>query len=191
MGGWGREGPVFRQAWMATPFQVRNFPEPPTPGIGQKLKGSSYRGLFSQRDGGSYWCPWGRGLGSGSGGWRGWGFLWKLRGKGEGGGEGGGGGIGTGKGTGKSMRKLCRNYSLAIYPLVSLLWYFSKVSPVEMGGVLQYKLEVCCGVPLSPKKPARHIIVQTSCTGWGFLNSPILGLKMPKIWVFCFYADGC
>ena len=32
-----------------------------------------------------------------------------------------GGGIGTGKGTGKSMRKLCRNYPLAIYPLVSPL----------------------------------------------------------------------
>ena len=29
------------------------------------------------------------------------------------------GGVGTSKGTGKSMHKLCRNYSLAIYPLVS------------------------------------------------------------------------
>ena len=29
--------------------------------------------------------------------------------------------MGTGKGTGKSMRKLCRNYPLAIYPLVSPL----------------------------------------------------------------------
>ena len=28
-------------------------------------------------------------------------------------------GVGTGKRTGKSMRKLCRNYPLAIYPLVS------------------------------------------------------------------------
>ena len=32
-----------------------------------------------------------------------------------------GGGIGAGKGTGKSMRKLCRNYPLAVYPLVSPL----------------------------------------------------------------------
>ena len=32
----------------------------------------------------------------------------------------GGGGVGTGKGTGKSMRKLCRNYALANYPLVTL-----------------------------------------------------------------------
>ena len=32
-----------------------------------------------------------------------------------------GGGVGTGKGTGKSMRKPCRNYPLAIYPLVSPL----------------------------------------------------------------------
>ena len=31
----------------------------------------------------------------------------------------GGGGVGSGKGTGKSMRKLCRNYPLAIYPVVS------------------------------------------------------------------------
>ena len=30
-----------------------------------------------------------------------------------------GGGAGTGKGTGKSMRKLCRNYPLANYPVVS------------------------------------------------------------------------
>ena len=28
------------------------------------------------------------------------------------------GGVGTSKGTGKSMRKLCRNYPLANYPLV-------------------------------------------------------------------------
>ena len=41
------------------------------------------------------------------------------RGKGVGRvGGGGGGGVGTGKGTGKSMRKLCRNYPLANYPLV-------------------------------------------------------------------------
>ena len=30
-----------------------------------------------------------------------------------------GGGAGTGEGTGKSMRKLCRDYPLANYPLVS------------------------------------------------------------------------
>ena len=46
------------------------------------------------------------------------GFPVENKGKGEGSGE-GGGGVGTGKGTGKSMRKLCRNYPLAIYPLVS------------------------------------------------------------------------
>ena len=34
-------------------------------------------------------------------------------------GKGVGDGVGTGKGTGKSMHKLCRNYPLAIYPLVS------------------------------------------------------------------------
>ena len=39
-----------------------------------------------------------------------------MREKGQGG-E-GGGGVGTAKGTGKSMRKLCRNYPLAIYALV-------------------------------------------------------------------------
>ena len=45
-------------------------------------------------------------------------FLWKNKGKGKGVRRGGGVGVGTGKGTGKSMRKLCRNYPLAIYPLV-------------------------------------------------------------------------
>ena len=34
-----------------------------------------------------------------------------------------GGGRGTGKGTGKSMRKLCRNYPLANYPVISPLLY--------------------------------------------------------------------
>ena len=53
------------------------------------------------------------------GGWGGWFSFGKWREKGRGGGEGGGGGVGTGKGTGKSMRKLCRNYPLANYPLVS------------------------------------------------------------------------
>ena len=42
------------------------------------------------------------------------GFLLENEGKGE-----GWGGVGTGKGTGKSMRKLCRNYPLATYPLKS------------------------------------------------------------------------
>ena len=47
-------------------------------------------------------CPWGRGLGSGSGGVvGGWLVLCKMREKGKGGGE---GGVGTGKGTCKSMR---------------------------------------------------------------------------------------
>ena len=45
-------------------------------------------------------------------------FLGKMREKGKGVGR-VGGGVGTGKGTSKSMRKLCRNYPLAIYPLVS------------------------------------------------------------------------
>ena len=58
---------------------------------------------------------WGRGL---AGGWWGAVFLWRIGEKGEGGGE---GGVGTGKGTGKSMRKLCRNYPLANYRLVSPL----------------------------------------------------------------------
>ena len=44
--------------------------------------------------------------------------LWKIREKGKGVGR-VGGGVGTSKGTGKSMRKLCRNYPLANYPLVS------------------------------------------------------------------------
>ena len=43
------------------------------------------------------------------------GFPVENEGKGE-----GGGGVGTGKGTGKSMRKLCRNYPLAIYPLLTV-----------------------------------------------------------------------
>ena len=60
-----------------------------------------YRGSFSQRGASSYWCPQGRGLGSGSGGW--WGVVsWgKIREKREGVGR-VGGGVGTGKGTGKS-----------------------------------------------------------------------------------------
>ena len=60
----------------------------------------------------------GEGFGSGSGGWWGAVFLWKVKGKGKGMGK-VGGGAWTGKGTGKSLRKLCRNYPLAIYPLVS------------------------------------------------------------------------
>ena len=54
----------------------------------------------------------------GSGGWWGAVFLGKMREKGKGVGR-VGRGVGTGKGSGKSTRKLCRNYSLAIYPLVS------------------------------------------------------------------------
>ena len=77
-------------------------------------------------------------------------------------------------------------------------WYFSKVSPVQMGGVppvqiggvLQYKLEVYCGVSFSPKLRSQRgtalqmggvgeycgtnwrcttSTFQTRCTGWGFL----------------------
>ena len=60
---------------------------------------------------------WGRVEGGGGGAV----FLWKIREKhGKAVGR-VGGGIGTGKGTGKSMRKLCRNYPLAVYPLVSPL----------------------------------------------------------------------
>ena len=63
---------------------------------------------------------WGRGLGSGSGGW--WGVVpVENKGRGGRGVRKVGGGVGTGKGTGKSMRKLCRNYPLASYPLVSPL----------------------------------------------------------------------
>ena len=58
----------------------------------------------------------GFGVGFRGGWWRG--FAVENKGKGEGVGS-VGGGVGTGKGTGKSMRKLCRNYSLANYPLVS------------------------------------------------------------------------
>ena len=81
-----------------------------------------------QRGGSSHWYPWGRGLGSGSGGGgRGFSFV-ENEGKGEGSGEGWGGGVGTGKGTGKSMRKLCRSYPLATYPLNSAreisIWSF-------------------------------------------------------------------
>ena len=57
----------------------------------------------------------GEGFGVGLRGWQGWLLLWKIREKGKG--E-GGGWVGTGKGTGKSLRKLCRNYPLAIYPLL-------------------------------------------------------------------------
>ena len=59
-------------------------------------------------------------MGSGSGGWWCGGLPVKSKRKGKGWG-GWGGGVGTGKGTGKSLRKLCRNYPLAIYPLVSPL----------------------------------------------------------------------
>ena len=50
------------------------------------------------------------------GGWWGAGFPVESKGNEEGGGE---GGVGTRKGTGKSIRKLCRNYPLAKYPLAS------------------------------------------------------------------------
>ena len=53
-------------------------------------------------------------------------------GRGEGGGR-VGGGVGTGKGTGKSMRKLCRNYPLANYPLVSPQFFFYQRA--ENGGL--------------------------------------------------------
>ena len=57
-------------------------------------------------------------LGEGSGRVQGGGFPVEKKGKGEGAEEGGGGGVGmrTSKGTGKSIRKLCRNYPLAIHP---------------------------------------------------------------------------
>ena len=59
----------------------------------------------------------GEGFGVGfSGGGGGRVFLWRIRAKGKGAGR-VGDGVGTGKGTGKSMRKLCRNYPLAKYPL--------------------------------------------------------------------------
>ena len=45
----------------------------------------------------------------------------EKREKGKGGGEGGGWGRDRQR-NGKSMRKLCRNYPLADYPLVSPLW---------------------------------------------------------------------
>ena len=51
------------------------------------------------------WCPWGRGLGLGSGGWGGDGFPVQNGGKREGGGE---SGVGTAKESGKSMRTRCR-----------------------------------------------------------------------------------
>ena len=89
------------------------------PDYRQKLKGSFYRGYFSQRGASSYWRPWKEGFGVGFRGGVGGGFPVEKKGKGEVGGEGGGGGVGTGKGSSKSMRKLCRNYPLAIYPLVS------------------------------------------------------------------------
>ena len=55
-------------------------------------------------------------------------FLWKIRGMGSG----EGGGVGTGKGTGKSMRKLCRNYPLANYSLVSTV---QKLDVLQKGGL--------------------------------------------------------
>ena len=65
---------------------------------------------------------WGRVEGGG-----GVGFPLENKGKGGKGGGRAGGWIGTGKGTGKSMRKLCRNYPLAIYPLVSPLKFARKL----------------------------------------------------------------
>ena len=62
----------------------------------------------------------GEGFGVGFKGVVGGGFPVKNKGKGKGVGR-MGGGEGTGEGTGKSMHKLCRNYPLANYPLVSPL----------------------------------------------------------------------
>ena len=79
-------------------------------------------------------------------------------------------------------------------------WYFLKSIAgtngrrivVQIGGILQYKLEMYCGVSLSPKLRSHRGTAlqmggvlryklqvyrqyfQTSCTGWGFLNSPHL-----------------
>ena len=77
--------------------------------FGQKLGGSFYRVQFSQRGASSYWCPWGVV------------FLWKIR-------VGSGSGVRTSKGTDKLIRKLCRNYPLANYPLVSPRFLSSKSS---------------------------------------------------------------
>ena len=88
------------------------------PCFGQKPKGNFYRGEVFAKGRDVLLVSLGEGLGSGSGGWWGAVFLWKIREKGKGVGR-VGGGVGTGKGAGKSMRKLCRNYPSANYPLVS------------------------------------------------------------------------
>ena len=80
---------------ISTPVIDRRAP----PSIGQKLKGSFYRGSFSRRGASSYWCPWRRGWGrSDSGAVVGGGFLQKMKEKGKGVGR-VGGGVGTGTGT--------------------------------------------------------------------------------------------
>ena len=84
-------------------------------------------------------------------------------------------------------------YDRRIYPLFQELSgtpnprYFLKVTPVQMGGVLRYKWD--CGVSLSSRLSSQQAqrykwgaycgtnsrciasTFQTSCTGWGFLNS--------------------
>ena len=82
-------------------------------------------------------------------------FLWKMRdSKGKGLGR-VGGGVGTSKGTGKSMRKLCRNYPLAIYPLVSSnkcgleFWHGFR-------GPCFYKENTTTVAPLLSRSVARH-----------------------------------
>ena len=85
--------------------------------IGQKLRGSNgsfIEGSFSQRGASSYWCRWGRGLGSGSGGWWEVVFLWKMAEK-----WGWGVGWGQTKEPASQCARFCQNYPLAIYPLVS------------------------------------------------------------------------
>ena len=88
--------------------------------------------------------------------------------------------------------------------------YFSKSTAVQMGGVLQYKWEAYCGVSLSSKLrflrsqestaiqmggvlPYRLEVYcrtfQTSCRGWGFLNScPLLPCFCLFLSVPCLFA---
>ena len=99
------------------------------------------------------------------------------------------------------------------YFLKSITGTNGRCTAVQIGGVLQYKLEVYCGVSLSSRlrtsKPARCSVTnggaycgtnwrctastfQESCAGWGFLNSAqrnVRGKTHSNLFVIpCFFS---
>ena len=96
--------------------------------VGRKLRGSFYRGQFSQRGASSYWCPWERGLGSSSGGVVGGGFPVENEGKGEGGGECGG------WGRDRQRNRQVNARALSKLPFSDLPFIFSPIVACCRGG---------------------------------------------------------